>query len=99
MPGLYSLYGYPYGFFRIEKGLIIHGILDIPIHSNWTLGLRFVSLKASNLFTYGQAFKIMKTWNGFYFNAGLSFPEQSLIDSQRNNLLILGGVSYAFFYR
>ena len=98
LPGLYSLYGYPYGFFRIEKGLIINGILDIPIHGNWTLGLRFASLKASDFFTYGQAFKIMKTWNGFYFNAGISFPERALIDGQRHNLLILGGVSYAFFY-
>ena len=98
LPGLYSLYGYPYGFFRIEKGLIINEILDIPIHGNWTLGLRFASLKASDFFTYGQAFKIMKTWNGFYFNVGISFPERALIDAQRHNLLIIGGVSYAFFY-
>ena len=98
LPGLHSLYGYPYGFFRLEKGLLINELVDIAIKGDWSLAFRFSALKTSNIFTYGQAFKIMKTWNGFYFNAGISFPEQALIEGQYHNFLILGGVSFASFY-
>jgi hypothetical protein len=75
-----ALYGYRYGEFRVERGVIANAGIDYRVAGNWQAGLRASHLSSDVEDTWGYAVTASTTWKTFGVSLGLGVPERSNSD-------------------
>ena len=75
LPGVNTLYGYRYGEFRIDRGLLTTACADWKFSKQWEIGYRVGSLMAidledAQLASYGEAIRVGWQWQGWVIALG-----------------------------
>jgi hypothetical protein len=91
------LYGHRYAEFRIERGAVMGGGVDLRLVGNLELGVRYAYLASPSLNTDGAAIRISTVWNGLTINMGVGAPARRLVGAEWRDAIVFGGVSAATF--
>ncbi|MBM2811372.1 MAG: hypothetical protein HW416_2131 [Chloroflexi bacterium] len=91
------LYGYHYAEFRVDRGGVLAGGVDLRLAGDWELGLRVGYLTSPARSTYGEAVRLSTIWSGIRLHFGVGLPAASLFRGGAEAPLVFAGVSAGVF--
>jgi hypothetical protein len=68
------LYGFHYAQFRLDRGVVFNGGVDLRLRGSWEIGLRGGELRSTGVRAHGTAVTLGASWNGIAWRAGIGFP-------------------------
>jgi choline dehydrogenase-like flavoprotein len=93
--GTTALYGFPYGAFRIERGVLTNGGADVRLWGNTEVGVRAAWLGGPGASHHGGALSVTTLWKGVGVSASLAVPEGDAFRGRWDRALVTGGVTAA----
>lgn len=94
-PGVHTLYGHPYAAFRLDRGALVRGGVDLPLGGDWLLGLRAAHLHSPGATHSGGMLRLGTSVSGVGAYGGIAFPDVALTEGQWDRALLVVGLSAA----
>lgn len=95
LPDQAPLYGHRYAEFRVERGAVLGGGIDLRLVGELDLGVRYAYLVSPSLERDGAAIRLSTVWSGLAINIGVGAPARRLLRADWGGAIIFAGVSAA----
>ena len=93
--GATALYGYSYGAFRVERGVLANAGADLVVSRSTEIGVRGAWLDDSGERHHGSALSVATLWRGMSFGAAVAVPEGDAFRGRWDRALVTGGMTAA----
>lgn len=96
-PGLLALYGHPYAAFRVARGALLRGAVDVPLGGEWRLGFRAAHLASPDAVHSGGMVRVGTSLSGISAYVGAAAPDSAFNEGELGRALFIAGLSAAIF--
>ena len=91
--GRMALYGYSRGAFRMARGTLVNGGVDLSLWKSTEIGVRRAWLTGAGAPREGTAITLAALWNGVGMSAALAAPEDDPFRGRWDRALVAGGLT------
>jgi hypothetical protein len=84
------LYGFHYAQFRVDRGVVLDGGVDLRLKGAWEVGIRGGYLDSPDKWARGMAIRLGTIWNGVAWHVGAGLPARVSGEAQGGAFLFAG---------
>jgi hypothetical protein len=88
------LYGFHYAQFRVDRGVVLNGGVDLRLKGAWEVGIRGGYLDSRHKRARGTAIRLGTIWNGVAWHVGAGLPGRVSGEAQ-GGVFVFAGITAA----